>query len=244
MSSVTPSPSASFGSEHPLASTRSPAGVSAQASASSNTPSPSASCTVHPLASTRSPAGVFSALVHVVRHAVGVPVARPGRAPAEEEAESGLDAPVPVVAGAVVRRGDVVHVGVDPDRGYVAQSQPDPGAAGHPVVVRVVLVPEPGVGIARAEQQAHMLARREVHHQPRVQRHVLDVGHPVRWWAPMTRPPRRRAGRSGRIPVAPGPACGLVQSEGPVEVADGREETDFEGTGALGLQCGRGEPVP
>src|SRR6185295_2297876 len=59
LSSLTPSPSASLGSEQPLASTLSPAGVSLHWSASSSTPSPSPSLTVQPLASTLSPAGVF-----------------------------------------------------------------------------------------------------------------------------------------------------------------------------------------
>ena len=189
LSSLTPSPSPSLGSEQPLSSTLSPAGVSLHWSTSS----------LHPVAVgiLRQRAallvdlvarGRVGALVHVVQHAVlvgvlgqraallvhlvagrgvlalvdvvehavavavldGAPlrvdlVARrrcsctrpPGPArrrlslsrtldvarPAEQEAQARLDAPVEVVARAVVGRRDVVDVGVDPDRGHLAQAR-------------------------------------------------------------------------------------------------------------------------
>src|SRR4029079_19016022 len=52
------------------------------------------------------------ALVHRVGHAVAVLVAHPGGVVAQHVAQAGLDAPVEVVARAVVGRRDVVSVDV------------------------------------------------------------------------------------------------------------------------------------
>ena len=75
---------------------------------------------------------------------------------------------------AVVRRRDVVDVGVDADRGHVAQAEADPHAAGDAVIREVVVALVERLHVSRAEHEADVLADRRVERQLRPER---DVGH-------------------------------------------------------------------